>query len=232
MPFCPSCGAAYQGSSPDCPECHSALATPVPEVEPASRVQNWITVYRGAGVQLRSVEAGLEAQGFSVARLHELNSEPSATWQHRGSEVAIYELSIPESEYRARQPEVQALVAAGSQSVENPDAVREAEEDYDVRGCPRCLLYFHENYTRCPGCEADLVPAVECFEEGQAEPDRVIVGHGTEAAVKSLETRLRDQGFDAQSFEVEGWTVDVVDLPWRELTDRTAEAAAVLAPKS
>jgi hypothetical protein len=131
-------------------------------------------------------------------------------------------------EFEARQAEVEAIVGAAQPTTEIPDAVLEAEEDYDVRGCPSCLLFFHENYAHCPGCQTELVPAVECFEEGQAEPDRVIVGHGTQDQVKALEQRLRAVGLDAQTFEVEDWPVDVVDLSWAELTDRTAEAEVAL----
>lgn len=228
MPFCPTCGAAYRTRLPECPTCHVELSDTPDEATVPSAQPAWITVYSGHGVQLRQVEEGLRQQGFVVARLH-VEAEPfNPVPPHRGSDAAYYRLTIPEDQYLARQQEVHTLVAAAGGMEEDPDAVREAEEDYDVRACPQCLLYFHENYSACPGCEAELVPAVECFVDGQAEPDRVIVGHGTEAAVKELAARLQTDGFDAQAFEVEGWTVDVVDLPWGELTDRTAEIETVL----
>lgn len=226
MSFCPTCGAAYRTQLSECPACHVALSDTLIEATVSSKQAAWISIYRGYGVQLRQVEEALRQQGFAVARLH-IEKLLSPVPPHQGSDSTYYKLTIPEDQYLARQQEVQTLVAAGG-TEENPDAVQAAEEDYDVRGCPQCVLYFHENYSVCPGCETELVPAVECFEDGQAEPDRVIVGHGTEAAVKTLEERLRAVGFDAQSFEVEGWSVDVIDLPWEELTDRTAEVETIL----
>lgn len=228
MPFCPTCGAAYRTSLPECPACHVELDETPPEPSPLSAKPKWVTVYQGVGVQLRSIEERLRAQGFSVTQLHGHSAEMVPLPLHLGHEAVLYKLMLPEDEYLSREAEVRALVAAGGVTAEDADAIREAEEDYDVRGCPQCVLYFHEQYAACPGCETALVPAVECFADGQAEPDRVIVGHGTEAAVKALETRLREAGFDAQSFEVEGWTVDVVDLPWVELIDRTTVAKDIL----
>lgn len=228
MPFCPNCGAAYRAALPECPACHVALRdTPPDETAPAVAA-TWITVYKGCGIQLRLAEERLRSQGFSVTRLHADSAQYNSRPLHLGSDLVLYKLSIPDDQYLRRRQEVEALLAAGSGSEEDPAAILQAEEDYDVRGCPRCLLYFHENYAVCPGCEAELVPAVECFEDGQAEPDRVIVGHGNEAAVTSLAARLQEADFDAQAFEVEGWTVAGVDLPWSELTDRTAEAEIIL----
>jgi hypothetical protein len=146
----------------------------------------------------------------------------------RGPELGLHSLAIPREEHEARREEVEALVGAGGGPAENRAAALEAEEDYDVRGCPSCLLYFHENYQHCPGCGAELLPAVECFEEGQTAPDRVIVGHGTDAEAKELEARLRAAGLDAQASAVEDWPVSVVDVSWQELTDRTAEVETAI----
>jgi len=127
----------------------------------------------------------------------------------------------------APSAEFQAVATAGLLE-ENPNAELEAEEDYDVRGCPACLLYFHDTYQNCPGCGAELLPAVDCFEEGQTAPDRVIVGHGSDAEVKDVAARLTAVGLDAQASAVEDWPVSVVDVPWTELTDRTAEVETTL----
>ena len=77
-----------------------------------------------------------------------------------------------------------------------------AEEGFDVRACPSCGFFFHDTYIACPGCAAELVPAVEVFEDGQLEPDRVIVCHGEPEEMDWLGGELRKAGFDAESFEV------------------------------
>ena len=228
MPFCPSCGAAYREQTTECRTCHVPLTDSVPEVLLPPGEIRWTNVYEGSGLTLRAVEESLRGRGFDVIRLPGTAKEMYAVPVGRQPEQVVHRLAIPEVQFESRQVDVEAAIAAGTLSEENEDAIREAEEDYDVRGCPRCLLFFHENYTVCPGCNVELVPAVECFEEGQSEPDRVIVGHGTQAEVKALEAKLRAVGLDAQSFEVEDWPIDVVDLSWSELTDRTADAEAAL----
>jgi hypothetical protein len=195
---------------------------------PGAEKIDWIAIYKGEGIRMRSLEAGLRHHGFDVIQLPEDPRAFPEVPPHVGSEVRSYRVAIPEDQYHARRVEVETLLASVQADAEDPEAMREAEEDFDVRACPECLLFFHENYSVCPECASALVPAVECFEEGQAEPDRVIVGHGPEAVVKQLEARLQEAGFDAQSFEIEGWSLDVVDLPWGELTDRTAEAETIL----
>jgi len=228
MPFCPTCGAAYRAALPECPYCHVALIDTLPDQSVPSSAASWITVYKGCGIELRLVEERLLSQGLTVTRLHAESVQYNSRPLHLGGDFVHYKLAIPEDQYLQRRQELEALIAAVSGSEEDPAAILEAEEDYDVRGCPRCILYFHENYAVCPGCDTELVPAVECFEDGQMEPDRVIVAHGSQAAVKALEARLKAAGFDAQAFEVEGWTVDGVDLPWSELTGRTTEAEVIL----
>lgn len=227
MPFCPSCGAAFR-SGLNCPTCDVPLGEAPPESLPSAQAVEWIAIYKGRGVPVRSLEAGLRHHGFSVVLLPDEQTGYPQVQPHSGSELQFYRVAIPEDQYHARRGEVDGLLAALGSHAEDPVAILEAEEDYDVRACPECLLFFHENYDACPGCGSTLVAAVECFEAGQAEPDRVIVGHGTVSTVKQLESQLKEGGFDAQAFEVEGWSVDVVDLPWGELTDRTGEAEEIL----
>ncbi|HEU4752235.1 MAG TPA: hypothetical protein VFU47_03930, partial [Armatimonadota bacterium] len=119
--------------------------------------------------------------------------------------------------------------AAGVATGEADDeAMAAAEEDFDVRGCPECGLYFHDLFTICPGCDAELIPAVELFSDGQLEPDRVVVAAGLDLPMKDLAERLKSAGFDAEAFGVEEWLVAAVDVPWRELTARTRELEPLL----
>lgn len=238
MPFCPSCGAAYRDGVSECKSCSLPLGPTPPEAleparvfGPAGEVQ-WTVIYEGLGIRARSLEEGMRMLDIPAVRLPGKQEVYGKLPPHVGQDLHSYRIAIPEEQYRARQADVDALVAALNAEVEHPDAMQEAEEDYDVRACPECVLYFHENNSTCPGCGTELVPAVECFEEGQTEPDRVIVGHGSEALVKNLASSLQAQGFDAQAFEVEGWSVDVVDLPWGELIDRTAEVESILGIRS
>lgn len=157
--------------------------------------------------------------------------EPAGVSDAHTPRTAAYRLLVPEAVLEQKRELVDSAVRSATPGglQEDADAIREAEEDYDVRACPACLLYFHDCFAACPGCGAGLVPAVEIFEEGQAEPDRVIVFDGPAEASKALAERLREARFNAEAFEVEGWAVTAVDLPWRELTDRTVEAEQLCA---
>lgn len=227
MLICPSCGAAHRDGFTECATCRVPLVEE-PAAAPTAPPAEWVSVFRGVGVQARGVQESLTRAGFHVVRLPGESVEVFPIEASRGPELGLHTLAIPRAEHEARREEVKALVGAGGGPGEDRAAALEAEEDYDVRGCPACLLYFHENYQHCPGCGADLLPAVECFEKGQTSPDRVIVGHGTEAGVKELEARLKEAGLDAQASAVEDWPVSVVDVSWQELTDRTAEVETAL----
>ena len=146
--------------------------------------------------------------------------------------MAGYELRVPAAYAETHRDQIEEAIRSSSWEggpALNEAAEAEAEEDYDVRACPACVLYFHQNFAACPGCGSELVPAVEVFEEGQAEPDRVIVAAGPVEHAKAVGERLKAAGFTAEAFEVDGWAVAAVDLPWRELTDRTREAEGLLA---
>jgi len=195
--------------------------------EPVSN--EFVPIYSGRSPQFDLVDDTLRQAGFTTARKHEDPASPYPTTVMGVGGLVAFKLFISREEYDSRRDEVELIVRElGGGAGEDPGAIAEAEEDYDVRGCPKCGLFFHDTYQRCPGCDTELVPAVEIFDEGQLEPDRVIVGHGTEPEVHALQRRLHDAGFDAQAFEVDDWTADVVDVPWSELTDRTANVEAVL----
>src|SRR5688572_13954518 len=219
MPVCPSCGSELEAGR--CPACSAP-----PGGEPAGS-ERWMRVYTGPGRVVDMVETTLRLSGISVVRLPGERAEVFPNANAHGTEhLAIHTLAVPAEQYDARWPQIDAAImaAGGGDPEPDTDAMAEAEEDYDVRACPRCVLYLHETYSECPGCGTELVPAVECFVAGQLEPDRVIVSHGTVEAAKALADELRQAGFNAEAFEVEDWPVAVVDLPWRELTERTAEA--------
>jgi hypothetical protein len=189
----------------------------------------WVEVYTGKGVQLRQVEAQLQRAGIDVVRLQSAEALPYPVITHQ-PETAYYALRVPIDQVKAYHEEIEAAVSAATgEPTPDLEAMAEAEEDYDVRACSRCLLFLHHTYTLCPGCGSALVPAVECFGPEQMEPDRVIVRDGAEAEMKALALRLEAAGFDGEAFAVEDWPVAVVDLPWSQLTARTAEAEALLA---
>ncbi|MFN3651605.1 MAG: hypothetical protein ACK47B_18670 [Armatimonadota bacterium] len=227
MTYCPECGAAFSNWTENCPDCDVPLEQ---DAEAAVPQAEWVRVYTGAGQPLRVVEGNLKAMGIPVVRLPgEGLSQYPFTTIGMADETLLWSLAVPADVHRTRADLVGMAVTA-AQSVRDGDeeAIAEAEEDYDVRGCPECLLFFHDTYEACPGCGQALVPAVEIFEEGQLEPDRVVVGHGTAEKAKALAQRLEAAGFGAEAFEMEGWSVAAVELPWGELTTRTAQAEAVL----
>lgn len=188
----------------------------------------WITVYTGRPPVLEFLEQELQARGFTVARqpYQELGGQ-FEVGIFATQNASVYNLCVPKEEHDARREELIAAVQeAGGVGAGDEAAIREAEEDYDVRGCSVCGLYFHDNYALCPEHGGTLVPAVDCFAEGQLEPDRVIVGHGEHTA--PIYQRLHAAQFTAHITTPDGWSRPVVDLPWSELTGRTAEAEAAI----
>lgn len=233
MATCPSCGAAHEDDDLECPACHAALNPEDNPVDPAARPDAgaglWQPIFTGHGAQLGLLTGELTSMGITVVR----NPYPraGATFEvgiFGTDEASNYTLSVPQEEYAARYEEIEAAVASLTQPPSgDPQAIAEAEEDFDVRACPVCRRFFHECYSVCPAHSAELLPAVECFREGQLEADRVIVAHGTDAA--HVAERLGAAGFEARSETLPQSSVTVVDVPWRALTDRTSEVERALA---
>lgn len=192
-------------------------------------MDRFVSVYVGSGQPLRVVEEQLTAAGIpflseNVDERFLRGSAAEGQGEHR-----LCAIRVPAEAASFRAEEIARAVAAGTEVQEgDPAAIAEAEEDFDVRACPACRYYFHETYLTCPGCGAELVPAVECFVADQLEPDLVIVAHGDEEVVVAIKSRLVAAGFRPEAWEIEGWPAAVVQLTWRELTDRTKEAEAIL----
>jgi hypothetical protein len=243
VPFCPTCRAEYRPGFNTCSECQVALVDelpPDPAAEGAVDINSvdWRHVYTGPLAVVEQVEAYLEASVIPFVRLP---TQEGATDAEAGEDDALWTVAVPGEVYDHFGDRVSRAVHAGAvaggdlrvetldEDAEDANAVAEAEEDSSVFGCPECRFFFSGEYEVCPGCDVDLVPAVEIFEDGQLEPDRVIVADGDGPAVDALTVDLKAAGFDAESFEVEGWSVSAVDLPWGELCQRTGEANAVVA---
>lgn len=191
----------------------------------------WVSVYFGPLEALRLIESRLQALEIPYQRLAGQNSLGEGGVEIHSPLMLEFRLVVPTSVLQERRGDIEAAILQGGwdgTSAGDLAAIAEAEEDYDVRACPACLLYLHEVFSHCPGCGARLVPAVEIFEEGQAEPDRVIMRVGPPEEVKGRSRILEAAGFHAEAFEVDGWAVAAVDLPWRELLDRTREAERLL----
>jgi hypothetical protein len=232
MPYCPTCRAEHRPGFTRCAECDVELVDALPaEAAPDDEAGEWVNVYTGVSRAAEMVEANLASLGIPSARLpgEALETFPIGV-MGSPNEFSLWTVSVPQSAHAGRREQIERAVSLGRLAAgeEDPEAAAQAEEDYDVRACPSCVLYFHDNYTACPGCGAELVPAVECFEDGQTAPDRVVVAHGPQEAMKALAARFQAARFQAEASEVEDWPVTITDLPWDELTGRTAEAEAIL----
>jgi predicted amidophosphoribosyltransferase len=235
MPFCPQCGTEYRPGFTTCADCEVALTDSPPEPsaveQPEEQEADWVSIYTGTGRPVDLIESMLQGNGLPVVRLPGESAEvfPIAL-AHGAEHLVLHTLAVPAEVYERHRAMIDgAINAAGVAVGEEDEAARaEAEQDFDVRGCPECGLYFHDFFTACPGCGTELVPAVELFTDAQAEPDRVIVAAGLDLPMKDLGERLKAAGFDAEAFSVEEWLVAAVDVPWRELTERTTELEALV----
>ncbi len=251
MPFCPNCETEYRPGFTTCAECRVPL---VPELEPRAAEAAgesgetaaggaptaWVKVHTGLPAVVERIEAILEGMHVPYARLPEegagpeedAGSDPARGIRQIGPAASLWAVAVPVEVYERFDEAIDRAVHAGRLAAGDIDeqAAAHAEEGYDVRGCPTCRFFFSEEYEVCPGDDVDLVPAVEIFEDGQLTPDRVIVADGDGAAIDAVAVALKSAGFDAESFEVDGWAVTAVDVAWADLSQRAAEVEAVLAP--
>ena len=232
MPYCPECGTEYREGFTTCRDCDVALTdTPPPaDTQDEPEEEEWTPVYTGRGVLLDVLDERLKALEIRTVRTAFEQGGSEAVF---GTQTSIYTLLVPKEVHQERREEIEEVVASANREYqESGTAATEAEQDYDVRGCLECGLYFHDVFEVCPGCEAPLVPAVELFSDDQLEPDRVIVAAGLDLPMKDLAERLQKAGFDAEAFSVEEWLVAAVDVPWGELTGRTEELEPLLPAKA
>jgi hypothetical protein len=223
MPFCPACRVEYREGFTECSDCHVPLVVALPPEE------DWVEVYNGSGLELHAVESELESLGIPFSKV--VSDVPEATFGAfvLGPDITPYAVSVPVSVYQDREAEILEAVAVGSpEQPADAAAIADAEEDWQVTGCPNCLRYFHQPLPACPGCGGALLPAVECFREGQTAPEAVVIGCGSREQMQALEERLLNAGFHPRLVVPDGWPTTVVELPWAELTDRTAEADRLL----
>jgi hypothetical protein len=203
----------------------------LPPAEPLPGDQEWISVYTGSGPTLSLIQAELESQGMTVVRMPtEVGSGPEVG-VFGTTESAVYSLNVPADQYSARAEEIGTVLdaLAGGDDAANLSAQAEAEQDYDVRGCPSCARFFHDTYVTCPGDDSELVPAVDCFVEGQLEPDLVVVAHGEPPnGADPMKARLEAAGLHPRAEQPAAWPVVIVALPWAELIDQTEAVEAAL----
>jgi len=167
----------------ECADCHVPLVGTLPPEEP------WVPVYTGTGLQVQMVQEELAALGIPVAALP--TGELGDTFDagiFGATNMAPYTVSVPQRAYQERRAEIEAAVTReGTEGADIPTgtpdllaesaaadaaAMAEAEEDYQVLGCPDCRRYFHDPLPNCPGCGAALLPAVECLEDGRPHRKR------------------------------------------------------------
>jgi uncharacterized OB-fold protein len=234
MPFCPACRSEYRAGFTQCSDCGAELVDELPvsetaEAEPGH--DDWVVVYEGTAGSLKVIENRLRAMLIPCVTLPAAAQPMGALAEYDTPHLVVSRLLVPPEIYDLQQRAIEMAVVTGSAEAGEVDVavIQEASEDYDVRACPQCVYYFHDSYLTCPGCGAELLPAVEVFEEGQIEPDRVVVYSGPEADAQEVAGRLQAAGFAAEAFGVEDWPVFAADLPWRELINRTTDAEAVLA---
>lgn len=210
-------------------------------VSPASTPPNansdpeaeWLAVYSGSGPQLSFVESELVALGLPVLRVPPEDVGNPEVGVFGSRELAIYELRVPQAELASRGQEVAALLASlKADTAESLSAQAEAEQDYDVRACPTCRVFFHDFFAMCPNDGATLVPAVECLPAGVSEPQSVVLAVGEEAELQAPEARLRAAGLTPAVTRPQGWSQAALTLPWTELVAETVAAEAAVRGES
>lgn len=223
MPVCPSCSAEIEAGATICAACGAVLAGATPAVEVAD--PSWVQVYTGTGVALRMVQDELERLGIPVASGHsDIIGEPDVLGALAVPDVMHYTLAVPPDVYTERREEIDGVVGAASATEPvDPAAVAEAEEDYNIQACPSCLRYFHQPPPTCPGSGEPLVPAVECFTEGQTAPERVVVRWGPQPEMEALQATLTAAGFEAVVDTLWGPERASVEVAWHQVADRTRE---------
>lgn len=228
MPVCPSCSAEVEAGASVCPTCGAAVGGEAPAVEVAD--PSWVQVYTGTGVALRMVRDELERLGIPVASGHsDIIGDPDVLGALAVPDIMHYTLAVPPDLYAERREEIDGVVgAAADTEPADPQAMADAEEDYNIQACPSCMRYFHLPPPTCPGSGEPLVPAVDCFAEGQTAPERVVVRWGPQAEMEALQAKLAGAGFEAVVDTVWGPNLTAVEVAWHQVADRTGEIDAMV----
>lgn len=223
MPYCPACEAEYKPGVTRCPDCDVELVAALPPAPPALSPSDWVVVCKEKGSILDGIEDALTKRGIRVVR-----GEAEAPGFNQPVGIfgttagALYTLSVPVDELAARRDEIEAVIAELTGAEPGDAAAQaEAEQDYDVRGCPDCRLFYHDNYAACPLTGTALVPAVEIFAADQLEPDIVVLADGSPEALQGAAARLQAGGLHPQVLQPAGPAVSLLAVPWLELTEQT-----------
>lgn len=146
-----------------------------------------------------------------------------------------FRLVMPRTQFEASRETVQDIIRSGGWDGA-PTAAYDAgfgpDGPPEVLACPECRLLLIAAFPLCPGCGAELTPALEIFEPEQFAPDRVIVAAGDPDEMRDAERRLKAAGFHPEAFDVEGWKPAAVDLAWSELLERNDEIASLVQARS
>ena len=227
MAYCPTCGVEYREGYTTCADCDTALSAEAPKNGAAP--QDWVEVYTGRGVLLDMAEDDLTRRGLTVTRMPYQDLGGREVGIFGTQEASLYRLMVPGEEYAARAEEIAAGIAQSVNAPpEDPAAMAEAEQDYDVRGCPTCRRYFHSSFSVCPCDGTALLPAVEVFANEQLEPGEVIVKDGPRAELGEPCARLLSAGFTATIIHPGDCATALLCIPWEELTARTEAAITAI----
>ncbi|MBM3458193.1 MAG: hypothetical protein FJX77_06645 [Armatimonadetes bacterium] len=192
-----------------------------------------VEVYSGYGTARQTVERELHRLGIPFQTGDRAGSSPGAVGALQTENSQTRSIWVTEEEYNANQDRIEAILAEVNPASHGDQfAMQEAEEDYDVRGCPACMRFYHDCFAACPLCAGELVPGVELLDADQTEPDCVVVAVGPETDMVNLMARLRVLDFAAEAGRAGRPTLALLTLPWTELVDRTAEAEALLRRES
>lgn len=194
----------------------------------------WVTVYSGPIEALRLIESRLAGLGFTFQRLSAPHNLGGGSVMPESTLMLEFHLAMPRAEFEASRETVLEIIRSGGwdDTASETDPGFESDAVPEVLACPECRLFLIAAFPLCPGCGAELTPALEIFEPEQFAPDRVIVAAGDPDEMRDAERRLKAAGFHPEAFDVEGWKPAAVDLAWSELLERNDEIASLVQARS
>src|SRR6266542_3659852 len=170
MPVCPACGADVEDGAAQCGACAEVMAARAA----ASADETWVPIFTGRGMEVELVQDDLLRLGIPVERVSDPEDESAALPVGIGTaEQAFYRLVVPPEVYAGQQAQIEEAIALAT-GRGDPSAMADAEEDYDVQGCPRCRRYFHQAPAAWSVAVAEL--GWNELNERTAEADALIAG--------------------------------------------------------